>query len=206
MLWGAMLNRTVVVTTNGPRKKSKLTTSTARESTNTPSDEDLPAISNAGPITEVDQGTPQSNPRPETAPSATPTPEMDTSATIVASTPAAPLPLPNTPRFHNGHIHQGDLSLKNYTTACAHHVATIRAADQNLDEPGPAELDAMVKFILGMRENREMRRLVGDLKRAGWAAIDPETKAVEFYCGWRAVEEALRGWEEKAGEGQGGRK
>lgn len=85
-------------------------------------------------------------------------------------------------------------------------MATIRAADQNLDEPGPAELDAMVKFVLGMRENRERRRLVEDLKRAGWAAVDPKTKAVEFYCGWRAVEEALKGWEAKAGDGLGGRK
>lgn len=84
-------------------------------------------------------------------------------------------------------------------------MASIRAADQSVDKHGPAERDAMVKFVLGMRENREMRRLVGDLKRAGWAVIDPKTKAVEFFCGWRAVEEALKGWEAKAGDGLGGR-
>lgn len=88
-------------------------------------------------------------------------------------------------------------------------MASIRAADQNVDETGKAEKDAMVKFVFGMRENRERKRLAEDMEKAGWAVIDRGGKGagVKFLCGWAVMEEVLRGWEKgKVGDAGGGSK
>lgn len=85
-------------------------------------------------------------------------------------------------------------------------MASIRAADKNVDEPGKVEKDAMVKFVFGMRENRERKRLVEDMEKAGWAVITRGGKGVgvKFLSGWAFMEEVLRGWEKgKIGDAGG---
>lgn len=199
MLWGTILNTIEPVGANRPRKKPRTAKTTLQEQTHSTANEAGPATKIPVVITKADEGTPKSNPLPQTATSATPPPEMDSTATIIASTPTFPIPVPDTSRFDNGYIHQGGFSLQEYTDACAQHVASIRAADQNVDEIGKTEKDAMVKFVFGMRENRERKRLAEDMEKAGWAVIDRGGKGagVKFLCGWAVVEEVLRGWEKR---------
>ncbi|OBT66678.1 hypothetical protein VE03_03977 [Pseudogymnoascus sp. 23342-1-I1] len=207
----AIHNTQPVGATNRPRKKLRTATSTSQNPTESTVNEAGPATKNLAPITQTDQGTPKSTPLPQTAVSATPAPDMDSSATIIASTPAVTVPPLSIPRFDDGHIRQGDLTLKEYTAACAHHVASIRATDANqgTGEPGPGEKEAIVKFITGMRENREKRQLAKDLEEGGWVVFQRGAMRVgtKILCGWAVIEEVLGGWEnKKAGDERGERK
>ncbi|KFY53624.1 hypothetical protein V496_07427 [Pseudogymnoascus sp. VKM F-4515 (FW-2607)] len=195
------------VATNRPRKKQRTAKPTSQKPTHSTANEAKPATKTPLPIAQADQGTPKSNRVPQTAASAPPVPDMDSTVTIIASTPIIPVPDPNICRFDNGHIHQGGLGLQEYVAACSQHVASIRATDQNVDEPGKAEKDAMVKFVFGMRENRERKRLAEDMEKAGWAVIDRggEGAGVKFLCGWAVMEEVLRGWEKGKTGDAGGR-
>lgn len=136
-----------------------------------------------------------------------PAPE-DSSGTIKGATLTVPVSVPAIPRFHDGRIHQGTLTLREYTAACAQHrVAASRAADQSGNEPGPAERALVGQFTLGMREGKERKRLAEELEKKGLATIDRGTKAVEFLCGWGEVEKVLEGWwREMAGNKKDGRK
>ncbi|KFY24520.1 hypothetical protein V493_05190 [Pseudogymnoascus sp. VKM F-4281 (FW-2241)] len=168
--------------------------------------EAAPASGDPVPVKQAVKRAPQPKPQPQTAPCATPS-EMNTSATIFAATAIVLVPAPH---FHNGHIHQGTMTLQDYTAAYAHHLSSIRAADagESVNVSGPAEREAIVKFIRGMRENRDRRRITEDLETARLAVIDRSRKevGVKFLCGWAVVEEVLGGWEKRgSGEGMEGR-
>ncbi|OBT73581.1 hypothetical protein VF21_07649 [Pseudogymnoascus sp. 05NY08] len=178
--------------TNRARKRSRTTTSSVREPTHSSANKSPPVISNAIPITQADKGAPQQKPHPQPAES-----EMDTSATIMDTTPTASVSLPTIPYFQSGRICQDALSLEEYATRYAHHVASSSATGQSVDWARQAEREAVKVFVLGMREVEERVQLVEDLEKEGLAAIDRQMKTVEFYCGWEAVKEALEGWKKR---------
>ena len=185
--------------TNHPHKRPRISLSIRQSQAHTTASDASPAAINTVPAAETGEGAPRSKLHPQAGASTIPEPGMDFSATIIYSTPTASDPVSNTNRLHDGRIKQGSLSLHDYTAAFARYVTSIRAANtnQSVDETGPAEREAMIQFMLGMRENRDRRRLVEDLERAGLAVIDRGGKGVgvKFLCGWAAIEEVLgRGW------------
>lgn len=181
--------------TNLPHKRQRTASFATQNRAHATASVASPATTNTVPDAEAGEGVPRSKPHPQAGASTTPKPGMDFLATIIHSTPTASDPVSNTNRLHDGRIKQGSLSLHDYTAAFARYVTSIRAANtnQSVDEIGTAEREAMIQFILGMRENRDRRRLVEDLERAGLAVIDRGGKGVKFLCGWAAIEEVLGG-------------
>ncbi|ELR10515.1 hypothetical protein VC83_04810 [Pseudogymnoascus destructans] len=175
------------------RKRSRPTL-TAQKSTLTLGNEAALSTITDVPIAQVDKEAPQPKAHQQVAEPETPAPDMDSSITMIAATPTASVPVPDIPRFHNGHIRQGSLSLDDYAAAFAHHVSSIRTADQSVDKPGPAERESVGKFVRGMKKLSERIRLVEDLGKKGLASTDQQTRSVELFCGWQSVKEALEGW------------
>ncbi|OBT84286.1 hypothetical protein VE02_07630 [Pseudogymnoascus sp. 03VT05] len=187
--------------TNRARKRSRTTTSSVREPTHSSANKSPPVISNAIPITQADKGAPPQKPHPQPAES-----EMDTSATIMDTTPTALPPVRSTSSFHSSHICQDTLSLEDYTTRYAHHVASIRATGQSVDGARQIELEGIKLFVLGMRKLKEREKLVEDLEKEGLALIDRKMETVEFYCAWEDVQEALEGWKKRRVGEEGGKR
>lgn len=176
------------------RKRSRPTL-TAQKSMHTPSNEAALSTTNTVPIAPADKEAPQPKANLQAAESNTTGPGMDSENTIVVETQTASVPDPNIHRFQNGNILQGSLSLEHYAAACAHHVASIRAEGQSVDEPGPLEREAVKNFVIGMRKLKERVKLVEELEKQGLAVIDRQCNTVEFFCGWLAVKEALERWD-----------
>ncbi|KFX97651.1 hypothetical protein O988_04759 [Pseudogymnoascus sp. VKM F-3808] len=183
------------------RRKPRTVPSAAKESATTPANEVASATTTAVPPAQPD---PKPTPQQQTA---TTPGTAKTSVTVTADTPTPPVPAPTIPVFRAGRIQQGALSLQEYIAACTQRVASIRASHQSSEARKKKERDAMVQFVLGMREGRERNRLVLELEKGEWAKIDRGTGGVEFFCGWGVVERVLEGWEkERADDEKGGRK
>lgn len=176
------------------RKRSR-TTLTGQMSMHTPGNEAALSTTNTVPIAPADEEAPQPKAHPQAAESDTTVPGMDSETTIVVETQTVSVPDPYIHRFQNGNIRQGSLSLEHYAAACAHHVASIRAEGQTVDEPGPPEREAVKNFVIGMKKLKQRVKLVEELEKQGLAAIDRQCNSVEFFCGWLAVKEALERWE-----------
>ncbi|KFY14645.1 hypothetical protein V491_05958, partial [Pseudogymnoascus sp. VKM F-3775] len=157
--------------TNHPHKRPRISLSIRQSQAHTTANDASLAAINTVPAAETGEGAPRSKPHPQAGASTIPEPGMDFSATIIYSTPTASDPVSGTNRLYDGRIKQGSLSLHDYTAAFARYVTSIRDANtnQSVNETGPAEREAMIQFMLGMRENRGRRRLVEDLEKAGLA-------------------------------------
>lgn len=160
----------------------------------TPGDEAELSTTNNVPIAQADKEAPQPKAHQQATEPETPAPYMDSSITMIAATPTASVSVPDIPGFHNGHIRQGSLSLDDYAAIFARHLASIRNADQSDGEVGPAQREAVGKFVLGVKKASDRIRLVQDLEMKGLATTDQQTRSVELFCGWQAVKEVLEGW------------
>lgn len=194
MLRVTILNIIESVGANTRARKRLRPTLTAQKSMHIPGGEAELSTTNNVPIAQCDKEAPQTKAHRQPAEPETPAPDMDSSITMIAATPTASVPVHDIPRFHNGHIRQGSLSLDDYAATFAHHLASIRTADQSVGEVEPAEREAVGKFVLGVKKASDRIRLVQDLEKKGLATTDQQTRSVELFCGWQDVKEALEGW------------
>ncbi|KFY55279.1 hypothetical protein V497_07103 [Pseudogymnoascus sp. VKM F-4516 (FW-969)] len=112
------------------RRKPRTVPSAAKESATTPAKEVASATTTAVPPAQPD---PKPTPQQQTA---TTPGTAKTSVTVTADTPTPPVPAPTIPVFRAGRIHQGALSLHEYTAACTQRVASIRVSHQSSEEGG----------------------------------------------------------------------